>query len=319
MSDPSPTAAAVIDEALSFPSTDDATRVHARLWMPATGTPRGIVQLVHGMSEHIERYAPFAHRLAEASYIAAGHDHLGHGKTSPRERHGMIPRDGGADILVGDVHRLRGLLDERFPGLPHVIFGHSMGSFVTRCEIGRSGAGLAGAVICGTGQIPGALTSGGKVAARAIAALRGEDRRSPLLQRLSLGNSNARISHPRTEADWLSASAENVDAYLADEDCGALFSAGGFATLFAVTHEACARATFERIPHELPLLFIAGAEDPVGSYGAGVRDAAERARIAGVRDVACTIYPGMRHEILNETEGGRVMDDVIAWLNERVG
>ncbi|MBE6469245.1 MAG: alpha/beta hydrolase [Coriobacteriaceae bacterium] len=311
-------APAVLEETFSLPSSDDTSQVHGRLWEPASASPRGIVQLVHGMSEHIARYDPLARRLAEAGFAVIGHDHVGHGKTSPRERHGMIPARDGADILVSDVHRVRDLANERFPGLPHVIFGHSMGSFVTRCEIGRAGEGLAGAVICGTGQIPGALTGTGRIAARAIAAVGGEDRHSALLQKLALGNSNARIDHPRTEVDWLSANEANVDAYLADTDCGAQFSAGGFATLFSVAHEACARSTFESIPNDLPLLFIAGSDDPIGSYGDGVRTAADRARRSGAADVSCTIYPGMRHEILNEVEGERVMDDVLSWLEARI-
>lgn len=311
-------ATAVREETLSFPSASGDAQVHVRLWMPESIEPRGIVQIVHGMAEHIGRYAPFARRLAEAGYVAAGHDHLGHGATVPPERHGVLPARDGADILIDDVHTLRGLLDERHPGLPHVIFGHSMGSFVTRCELGRAGAGLDGAIICGTGQVPAVATGAGRVLARAITAVAGDAHRSALLHHLALGGGSRRIKEPQTPVDWISASVENVDAYLADDLCGFTFSAGGFSSLFALTLEACSSGAFKGIPSTLPLLFIAGAEDPISSYGAGVRKAAGRARDAGVSDVTCTIYPAMRHEILNEAAGAAVMEDVLAWLEEHV-
>ena len=150
---------------------------------------------------------------------------------------------------------------------------------------------------------------------RAIAAIRGKGYESKLLDSMAAGGFNRVIDDPRTEADWISANEENVDRYLADEKSGFMFPAGGYATLTALTREACDPKTFRAIPQSLPLLFIAGAEDPVGSMGEGVRKVAAITREAGIRDIEVRIYEGMRHEILNERDAQVVYDDVLAWLD----
>ena len=306
-------------ETVSFTSADGKTEIHGVIWWPE-GEPRGVVQLVHGMAEYIMRYEPFARFIKEKGYVVSGHDHLGHGKSvASKEDWGRIPAREGCDILVGDVGRMRGLVHERVDaGLPHFLFGHSMGSFVVRVYLSECGFNLAGAIICGTGHIPPATSSAGNMLARLIAKTRGEDYVSKLLGDLSVGAYAKAIDNPRTELDWLSYNAKNVDDYIADEQCGFAFSAGGNATLTALTLKACSPACFKGIPNELPLLFIAGDGDPVGNMGEGVRTAVGMAEKSGSIDVTCTIYPHMRHEILNETNGKYVMQDIASWMEARI-
>ncbi len=306
-------------EIVHFTSTDNATQIRGVIWWPSL-EPRGVVQLVHGMAEHIMRYEPFALFLNARGFIVCGHDHVGHGESvASHDDWGHIPARNGSAILVGDVGRMRALMRKRVDAeLPHFIFGHSMGSFVTRSYISKCGQGLAGAIICGTAHIPPATSAAGNALARQICATRGERHTSQLLGDLSVGAYAKAIRNPRTPLDWLSYSQENVEAYLADEQCGFAFSAGGNATLTALTLEVCTSKCCKRVPKELPLLYIAGDSDPVGDMGEGVCIAAKMARTAGSEDVSCVIYGHMRHEILNETNAARVMDDVATWMEERL-
>lgn len=308
-------------ETVHFTSTDTHTNVRGVIWWPPQRVAqRGVVQLVHGMAEHIMRYEDFARYLAQNGFVTCGHDHIGHGESvaSPEEW-GRIPARNGRDILVGDVGRMRGLVRRNVDtALPHVLFGHSMGSFVVRAYISECAQGLAGTIICGTGHVAPAMSSAGNMLARVIARTRGENYVSKLLGDLTIGAYAKAIENPRTALDWLSFNTQNVDAYIADKSCGFAFSAGGNATLTALTKEVCSPTCCARVPQNLPLLYIAGDSDPVGDMGEGVRTAARMAQEAGSTDVTCIIYEDMRHEILNEDKHERVYADVRAWIEERI-
>lgn len=279
---------------------------------------KGIVQLVHGMSEHIGRYDEFACYLAENGYIVCGHDHIGHGLSATSERLGCIPARNGKDLLVEDVGRLRSIMQDRVGNdLPYFLFGHSLGSFVVRAYIAREGEGLAGAIICGTGHVPPLKSSMGYFFSRFIALIRGQNFKSRLLHSMGVGAYAKSVKHMRTTYDWLSYNESNVDAYRADELCGFRFSAGGYATVTSLTKEVCTHAWASRIPRLLPLLFIGGNADPVGDSGEGVRISTQLVRDAGCADVTCMIYKRMRHEILNEDDRETVFDDVLFWLEVR--
>ncbi len=302
-------------------STDGKTQLRGVIWWPSEGTERrGVIQLVHGMAEHIMRYDGVARFLANHGFVVCGHDHVGHGESvsSPAEW-GHLPLRGGRNVLVGDVGRVRELVRERVEeGLPHFLFGHSMGSFVVRAYIAEHGEGLAGAIICGTGHIPAVMSAGGNALARIISRVREESSVSKMLENLSVGAYSKAIEHARTPLDWLSYNKANVDSYIADEACGFPFTAGGNATLTTLTGEVCSLKCCRRVPHDLSLLYIAGDGDPVGDMGKGARTAAQMARDAGSTDVTCIIYEHMRHEILNETDHQRVYDDILSWMEERI-
>lgn len=312
-------------EEVTFESADGRSTIHACAWWPeglpeqdGLPAPRAVVQVVHGMSEHVRRYDEFARFLCAHGLVVCGDDHIGHGRSADAGRHGCLPARGGADALVEDEDRMRRLVAARVaPGTPHVMFGHSMGSYMTRVYLGRHGQGLAAAVICGTGTVPAATSAAGNLVARGIAAVRGEDHRSTLLDGMGAGAFSKAVPGS-TGLEWLSHNEENVTAYMNDPECGAMFSAGGYASLTALTREACSAACAARVPHDLPLLYIAGDGDPVGDMGRGVRAAAKLAQDAGSVDVTCTIYEGMRHEILNERDHERVYADVWAWLDDRL-
>ena len=324
---------AVEREEIWFDSSDGTSRIHGYIWWPEgmgpdaaaddpwgkVERPRGTVQLVHGMAEHIGRYDDFARFLASQNFVVAGHDHICHGDSSKPDRWGKLPLKTGKNILIGDVARLRGIVRDKLPeNAPYFVFGHSMGSFVTRAYIAREGKGLAGAIICGTGHMPPATSSMGNPACKLIAPFKGEDTISGLVEGMGVGGYAKAIKDARTPLDWLSYNEDNVNAYIDDPACGFSFSVGGYGTVTALTREVCDPACCVLVPPELPLLYIAGDGDPVGSLGEGVRTAAKMAEDAGSKDVTCTVYENMRHEILNEKEHQRVYDDVLAWIEAHI-
>lgn len=311
---------------IGFKSYDGKTQIKGYMWALATKerkpgvNPRGIVQIVHGMSERVERYDDFACYLARKGYVVCGEDHVGHGKSAPNpESRGCIPAENGKDVLIEDVHELRKTVAARFSRqTPYVMFGHSMGSFIVRAYITRHGEGLAGTVVCGTGNQPRIVSKAGNLLARLFVAVKGEDAKIPLLHNLGIGSFSKAIENPRTPIDWLTTDESVVDAYINDPLCGAMFSAGGYVTLTDLTAEIVTTASAAAIPKDLPLLYIAGTADPVGENGKAVQAAAQLARNAGVRNVKLKLYDGMRHEVLNELGKAEVYEDVLAWLEREV-
>ncbi|MDR0514276.1 MAG: lysophospholipase [Coriobacteriaceae bacterium] len=303
---------------LGFRSSDGETQIKALLWTPeGTHTPpKAIIQLVHGMAEHIGRYNDFANFLAGQGYAVCAHDMIGHGfSIQDPKKQSCIPLANGKELLIEDIHELRKTVASRYSQqTPYVLFGHSMGSYLLRSYIARHGSGLAGVVLCGTGQLPVAFSWLAHTLAVVMARFKGEDYRSPLLQNMGVGAYAKRIENARTGCDWLSTDEAVVDAYIADPLCGLPFSVGANAALTDITGEVAHASCAAKVPKELPLFFIAGACDPVGDFGKGVRDAASLMQRAGLRQVDVRIYEGMRHEILNETDKQTVYDDVAQWI-----
>lgn len=309
-------------EELRFPSADGRSTIRALVWWPALAAgarPRGVVQVIHGMAEHVERYGALACLFAAHGFVVCGDDHAGHGASCDPDSYGCLPARGGAEALVADEHTLRRLMTERVGAyVPYLLLGHSLGSYIARVYLAERGEGLAGVVLSGTGTLPVAVSWAGHALARLTCAARGEDYRSKLLDGMGVGGYARAVPGP-TGCEWLSHNEKNVATYVADSRCGFMFSAGGYAAVTKLTARACSLAWARRAPHDVPLLFVSGAEDPVGDNGRGVRAAAELARRAGQRHVDVRIYEGMRHEIFNEDDGGRVMADVLSWVEERLG
>lgn len=321
-------------EPISFPSSDGESTISGCVWTPApaagaapaadatspafaaaTPAPRGIVQLVHGMAEHVGRYDDLACHLVECGFVVCGDDHIGHGlSVSDPSKLGCLPPK-GKDFLIEDEHQLRSLVSARFPPqTPYIMYGHSMGSFITRAYLARHGQGLAGAILCGTAQQPLALSRIGHALARILGFFRGDEYRSSFLDDMGAGAYSKQIENARTPFDWLCTDPAVVDAYLADDLCGFMFSVGGYAALTDLTGEIATKACASKVPKDLPLFFIAGDQDPVGDCGAGVRAAADQHAAAGVLDVQVKLYPGMRHEIHNEPGHAQVYEDVVEWM-----
>ena len=302
---------------LTFPSSDGVHQIACTFWEP-DGPVRRVVQLVHGVAEHIERYHDFACFLAEHGCAVAGDDHLGHGRTAadPSEL-GWLAGENGWDYMVRDEKKLRDLLKVRYPGVPLVLFGHSMGSFIARDYLARYPGGCDACVLSGTGHQPALVCAFGKrLAGREIRA-HGSKYRSPILQKIAFGGYLKRVKDPIGANDWICRDEAVIRAYDADPFCGYTATAGLMRDMMDGLRIIGDRRQMAKMQKDLPVLFIAGGDDPVGGYGKGVETVAARFRKAGMKDVAVTIYPGCRHEVLNELEKETVWNDTLRWIEDK--
>lgn len=306
-------------EEFEFDSRDGKTRLHAVRWIPE-GKVICILQIVHGMAEYVERYEEFARYMAKKGVLVTGEDHLGHGKSVPQGGvYGYFCKQDPATVVVRDVHRLKKMTQEEYPGVPYVILGHSMGSFIFRNYLSRYGTGIQGAIICGTGSMPAPVILSAKAVAKIQKLFVGEKHISKLLDSLAFGSYNKRIKQHETAFDWLAGNKPVVEAYMKDPLCGFVFTVNGFETLFELINRAQKPENMRKIPKELPVFFIAGEEDPVGDYGAGVERVYKSYKEElGIKNVKIKLYAGDRHEILNESDKEQIYEDIYPWLMERV-
>ncbi len=307
-------------EELYFDSRDNENKIHGMRWIPEGDKPTCILQIIHGMAEYIGRYDEFAGKMAEKGMLVVGEDHLGHGK-SVRENgvYGYFCERDAATVVVRDSHRLKKMTQEQYPGVPYVILGHSMGSFILRNYMCRYGTGIQAAVIVGTGMQPKPLLLMGKAAAALQKIFCGSRHPSGLLNALSFGGYNKRIEDPRTVMDWLTKEEGIVDAYIKDPLCGFTFTVNGFQTLFELVSRLYKKENLEKMPKELPVLFVAGKEDPVGAYGEGVRRAYQSFKDVGMKNVEMKLYETDRHELLNESDREIVYEEIYHWITSVIG
>ena len=281
------------------------------------GEPRAVVQIVHGVAEHIGRYDHFARYLADHGFAVCGGDHLGHGKTADGGRYGYFGKKNGWTLVASDVRKLRRLCGERFPGVPYFLLGHSMGSFLARTYLCAYPGTVDGCILSGTGQEKPALVAAGKAVASAICAARGPETVSPLVDKLSLGAYNRQFAPNRTGADWISRDEAVVDAYLKDPLCAFKPTAGMFRDMMEGLQYISSERALAQMDPSTPVYLFSGDRDPVGSNGAGVRRVYGFFKDHGTADLTMKLYPGGRHEMLNEINRGEVYADVLAWLEKR--
>lgn len=212
-----------------FPSSDGSSRIHAAEWTPESGEIIGVLQIAHGVAEYGMRYAPFAEFMTEHGFAVVANDHLGHGLSAEKDADTLYfgPRDGWKHV-VDDMYALRCRTKEKYPDVPYFLMGHSMGSFLTRTYLIRYPGTVDAVIIMGTGHQSPAIVTGGRAIAKAAGKRHGFKAHSPRVEALAFGAYNKAFAPNRTEVDWLSASDNNVDAYIADPLCGQRASIGLF-------------------------------------------------------------------------------------------
>ena len=300
---------------ITYPSKDGKNTVYACLYTPKHCTARGIVQIVHGMVDHIERYEQLADFLTGEGYIVAGNNHLGHAKTAPTEEElGYFGDESAVDFLVSDIHTLNRYLRDTFPALPLVIFGHSMGSFLTRLYIEKHPNSIKGAIIHGTSG-PLRVVSAGKLLASLIIKARGRRHRSELLARIAFMGYNSHFDKSEGDFAWLSRDAEAIKPRDSDPYAKFLFTVSAYKDLFSMLERCNKKSWFENYPAALPTLVVSGDEDPVGQYGKGPKIVYKKLLVAGAKGVSLKIYSGARHELFLETNRQEVFSDLLVWLN----
>ncbi len=309
-----------------FSSTDDRhTRIHAVKWEPESGDTVAVLQLVHGMQEHIERYSEFAQFLTTKGFTVYGHDHIGHGDSVEKEEdRGIMHCKHPDDVMIDDMFVNYRIIKEQFPDKPYFILGHSMGSYLLRkylCVKAKELAGVNGAVIMGTGTEADAAIAAGNVLCNILMAIKGRDAKSPFIRGLMFGANYKKfdVTGQDPSNSWLSKNVESVKAYFdpANKKDGQEFSLNGYSILLRSTGFDNKMSNIELMNKTIPILFVSGDQDPVGAMGEGVKKAYEKFAAAKVSDLSIKLYEGDRHEILNELDRHTVYEDLYQWMHER--
>ena len=275
--------------------------------------PDAVMFVVHGMEEHRYRYDEFARYLADRGIAVVTYDLPGHGETDPDENRGWFGEKNGWNTLVNSAVDMALAAKKQFPKVPLFLFGHSMGSMIGRCFLQLHDGMIDGMILSGAPVYTPAATAG-RLLASAVARRKGRKGHSALLDQLATGNFNKGIENPRTPVDWLSYSEENVDRYIEDPDSGFPFTIQGYRDLFDGMIRMNDLSLYRCNHPDLPIYMIAGEDDPCVGGEKGFHYSAERLRAAGYQNVGVRMFPGMRHEILQEDDRKIVYDDVLSWI-----
>lgn len=301
-----------------FIKGSDGKEVFVYCW-DEVSNPKAVVQIFHGMAEHAGRYREFAKYLNKQGFIVYVDDHRGHGRTAGSvEELGCIGDDGFNNI-VEDEHIIMKQIQEKYSQLPNIIFGHSFGSFIAQEYMIRYGEEVAGSVICGSAARTGVEVSLGKTIAYIQKSLHGDRKKSKLLDFLSFSQYNKGIKDSESKFAWLTRDPEEVKKYEEDPFCGTVFTAGFFYYLFKGISRLYLKDRLAQIPKNLPILIIAGDQDPVGNYGSLVKKLHNFYQDIGLKDLQLKLYSGGRHELLNEINKDEVFEDVAAWIDSVTG
>ena len=301
-----------------IPSTDGKNQLHVYIFKPDTEI-RAILQISHGMVEHIGRYKDFAEFLNSKGILVIGNDHLGHGFTvSSDEDYGYFGSE-NSKTVVDDLYEVTKYAKSTYGNnIPYFLLGHSMGSFMARRYMMTRGNELTGAIISGTGSQPGIALFFGKLLVSLTTAIKGEKYHPKLLKSIAFSSYNNKIKNPETESDWLCKDKEIVQKYIHDKFCTFDFTVDGYKTLFGVIEYIQKPENINKIPKDLPVLMFSGDMDPVGNYGKGVISAKKSMEKAGLNKITLIMYKDGRHEMLNELERQNVYNDVYLWINEQI-
>lgn len=274
----------------------------------------GIVQLVHGMAEHKERYVPFMEYLCENGYVCIIHDHRGHGgSVRSEDDYGYFYED-GKEAIVEDVHQVTEWIKQQYPEVKNYLFGHSMGSLVVRCYTKKYDNEIDGLIVCGSPSNH-LVVDMAILMCKAMILFKGDRAQGDLFQKIGFGSYNVNFNADFSVNDWLSESRENVKAYDDDPLCGHTFKLNGFLNLFLLIKDTYRKKGWCLKHPDLPIFFLSGEKDPCMGSKKEFEDAIRLMREVGYQNTKAKLYPNMRHEILNEDDKEKVFADVVTLLN----
>ena len=294
-------------------------KLSTAVWMP-DGQPKMILQIAHGMTEHIGRYDKLAKALTAQGVVVAGFDLRGHGQNSG-DAHIASFGEGGWEKSLEDMHLFFVELDKRWPGVPHFMLGFSLGSFLLREYLSKYDDRVSGAIILGTGHQPGLVLSIICAIVKSQIKKSGFDGTTPLVQKLSFETYNQKFKPNRTASDWLCADEAQLDLYIKDDLCREHISSGLFWELLSAMKRTGANDAYRNWHKDMPVLLISGQDDPVGDSGKGVQCVEAAMRKAGMKNVQMKLFPGARHDLLHEEASGNAEEarKIIAmWLSSAV-
>ncbi|MRH42049.1 alpha/beta fold hydrolase [Aquibacillus halophilus] len=298
--------------------TIDKEKIYMQKWTNHSISPKAIIQIAHGMAEHIKRYQEFSDFLIDNKIFVYGNDHRGHGKTGENKgMMGYFAEEQGFEKAVDDLYQITKQIKQEFPNVPVILFGHSMGSFLARRYIQKYNV-LDGVILSGTGYNPSIVTTFGKKIAKREVRKKGNSTPSLLLNRLAFGAFNKKFPNTETKFDWLSRDKEQVKLYIDDPHSGFVPSASFFYDLFDGLQMIIDDQLIEQISKDLPILFISGDKDPVGNQTTGVKKVIAQYSKHGIDNMESIFYKDGRHEMLNETNREEVFQDILNWINQTI-
>lgn len=296
---------------------NDGHRIPLRHWPVAK--PRAVIHIVHGMAEHSGCYADVAETLNAAGYAVLAHDHRCHGLATPQDQLGNVGPQQHWDGVCHDMAVVNADIHHRYPELPLIVLGHSMGSFISQYFAQHYPDQLNLLLLEGSSfEVPW-FTSLAGLLGRIESWRQGVNGRSPLINALSFGGFNKTVKKPRTAFDWVSRDTDFVDRYVADPLCGFQLSNGYWRELLKGLAELYRPHSLKRLRSDLPIYLFSGDKDPVGHQGRGTENLARALRdVAGCRDVTLRLYPEARHDMLHETNRDEVLIDLLAWIKRHL-
>nr|WP_302598211.1 alpha/beta fold hydrolase [uncultured Cellulosilyticum sp.] len=298
-------------------STNGKNKLHTMVWRPEE--VKGILQISHGMIEHIGRYDDFAKFLVSKNILVVGNDHLGHGKTVKCESElGYFDAEDGSKTVVDDLYEVTKKMKQEYPNVPYFVLGHSMGSFMIRRYLMTYGEAINGALIMGTGHQSKVALAAGNIVYATLKVLKGTDYRSKFVNEVILGGYNRKFAPNRTPNDWVSRNEKAVDAYMRDPYCTFSFTINGFKTIFDTFSFINKKSNINKIPKDLPIFFVSGDKDPVGNNGKGVTQIYNTYKALGISKAQLKLYPESRHEILNDLDYKEVYQDIYSWIESNL-
>lgn len=303
----------------TFTSTDGEVICYYK-WSADPKIPfKGVIQIAHGLGEHAGRYDHIAHLFQKEGFEIYANDHRAHGKTAEIKRlFGFYEGKDYFEDCVEDMHELSNLMRKEHPKAKFILFGHSMGSLLSRRFVLSYGKELDALIISGTASFIKGLGNIGLVSATAVTAVRGRSRKNEFLKSFFFDEFNKKFKPNRTKLDWISSDEDKVDIFEADPYRIENFSLGVFLDIIKNSKKLNEQKAFNATPKDLPVLIFSGDKDPVGEMGKGVTKVAKKYEKSGLNDLTFNLYEGGRHEMLNETNSEEVEKDILKWLRKRI-
>ena len=302
-----------------YPSADGKTQIHAVEWKPETEI-KGVIQIAHGVTEYILRYENFAEFFTQKGFVVVGNDHLGHGQSiAPNGKPMYFGPNGSWNFVVKDIDTCKQMTKKKYPNVPYMILGFSLGSFLVRTYlIDYAQEPLDGAIIMGTGYIPNFKIAIAKMMANKEAKKVGEENTSPVIKSLTFETYNKLFKPNRTAFDWLCSNEEALDEYIKDPLRGENYSAGLFREMLTGMQYTAELKNIQKMNKKIPIFLLSGDKDPVGEFGKGVIKTHEIFKKAGIEDLEIKLYPNLRHDILHEKCKDTIYNDIYLWLKKKM-
>ena len=298
-------------------SSDGVTAIKGVMWLPEEDYPRGVLQIVHGVTEYAKRYDAFAQYFVARGFAVVASDHLGHGESYCGEENKM--HFDCWDFVVQDVKTVYQITKEEYPDVPYFMMGFSLGSFASRQFAYENPEALDGIIIAGTGYQPKLITKVMRWIVNREGEKIGLNQTSDFIMDLAFGTYNKQVECPKTEYDWLCSSLKDLKGYMNDPMVGKFVTAGLFREMLLGIEKTCDFENIKKMNKKLPVLMMSGSDDPVGSKTKGVMKVFNLFKKAGIENVKTIFYKNARHDIFNEGKHRRsVRKSIVGWMEANI-